>query len=147
MPGLVFRLVRRRAHHPGDLHAGDERWLEPQLVFAAQQQQVGEADPGRTDVDDNNILAADIIDVGVDQSGGAGEFLRDKRFHRTQPRLNVARCAADRSVISPHFAAMSSTEGTSEKVMPSFWNSAVRWTLPPPTMNTEAVSGSSSVIR
>ena len=35
----------------------------------------------------------------------------------------------------------------SENVTPSFWNSAVRCTLPPPTTNTEPVSISSSVMR
>ncbi len=55
--------------------------------------------------------------------------------------LKLARCAADRSVISPHFAATSSTDGTSENVTPSFWNSAARCTLPPPTMNTDVGVG------
>ena len=77
-----LRLVRRRPHHPGDLHAGDERRLQLQLVLAAQQQQVGEAHAGRTDVDDDYIVIADnVVDVGVGQPRWSGKLLRDKRFH------------------------------------------------------------------
>ncbi len=64
-----------------------------------------------------------------------------------QRRLKAAGCVADRSVISPHLPAMSSTLGTSENVTPSVWNSAARCTLPPPTMKIDAVSGTSSVHR
>ena len=74
-------LVRCRPHHPGDLHAGDERRLEPQLVLTAQEQQVGKADPGRTDVDDDRVVTADIVDVGVVQPRRTGKLPRDKRFH------------------------------------------------------------------
>src|SRR6476646_5167258 len=64
-----------------------------------------------------------------------------------QRRLKVACLAPDRSSISDHRPAMSSTEGGAVNVTPSFWNSAVRCTLPPPTMKMDPLSGTSSVHR
>jgi hypothetical protein len=78
---LELGLVGRRPHHPGDLHAGDERRLETQLILAAQEQQVRKAHPGGTDVDDNHVLAANAVDIGVGQSRRSGKLLRYKRFH------------------------------------------------------------------
>ena len=64
-----LRLIRRRTHDAGDLHAWDERRVQPQLILAAQEQQVGEAHAGRTDVDDDDIVVADnILDVGERQT-------------------------------------------------------------------------------
>jgi hypothetical protein len=71
-------------HHPGDLHAGDERRLEPQLVLAAQEQQIGKAHTRRTDVDDNRIVATHvgwIFYVCVYQPCRPGKLPRDKCFH------------------------------------------------------------------
>lgn len=70
-----------------------------------------------------------------------------KPYRKSPYSENAARCGSDRSVIVSQAAATSSTEGGSVNVVPSFWNSATRWTLPPPTMNTAAVSGTSSVHR
>ena len=77
---------------------------------------------------------------------------RTARLKRPTPRgapysLNPAFCAAERSVISVHCAATSCTEGGLSKLTPSFWNSAARCTLPPPTMKTDALSAHSSVHR
>ena len=52
-----------------------------QLVLAAEQQQIGKAHPGRTDVDDDDVVAADVVDIGVRQSRRPGKLLRNKRFH------------------------------------------------------------------
>ena len=43
---------------------------ELELVLALDQQQVGKADPGRTDVDDDHCRrhVGRIVDVGVDQA-------------------------------------------------------------------------------
>ena len=60
LPGLEFGLVGCRAHDSGDLHAGNERRLESKLILAAQEQQVGEAHPGRTDIYHDGVLIADI---------------------------------------------------------------------------------------
>ena len=81
LPRFELGLIRRRPHHPGDLHAGDERRLKPQLVLAAQKQQVGKADPGGTDVDDDHVVTADIVDLGIVQPCRPGKLPRDKRFH------------------------------------------------------------------
>ena len=55
-------------------------------------------------------------------------WARSERDGHTVVRysLNAAGLAADMSSICAHWAAISSTVGTSPKVTPSFWNSAAR---------------------
>jgi hypothetical protein len=68
---LELGLVGRRPHDARDLHAGDERRLEPKLILAAQEQQVREADTRGADVHNHRILIDDIrraFYIGVDQS-------------------------------------------------------------------------------
>ncbi|ODQ94630.1 hypothetical protein BHQ17_08330 [Mycolicibacterium holsaticum] len=89
MTGPEPRILGGRPHHPGHLHARDERRFQPQLIFAAQQQQVGKADPGRAHVDDHHVtVCGGCVDVGVVQPRRTGKFPRDKRFHM----VTVSRC-------------------------------------------------------
>lgn len=81
------------------------------------------------------------------KSGAGKPGAAPKPYRKSRYSEKAARCGSDRSVIVSQAAATSSTEGGSVNVVPSFWNSATRWTLPPPTMNTAAVSGTSSVHR
>ena len=71
----------RRAHRSRHLHAGGERWFQPKLILTAQQQQVGKADAGGADVDDDRIPWGRFLDVDVRQPGSTGKCLRYKRFH------------------------------------------------------------------
>jgi len=56
------------------------------LVFTAQQQQVGKADPGRSDIHDDRIVIAAtdrVFHVGVHQPRRPGKLPCDKCFHPT----------------------------------------------------------------
>ncbi len=64
-----FGVLRRPVDHARGFHAGDERRRQLELVLAFAQQQIRKADPGGTDVDDQNVVVAgDVLDIGVDET-------------------------------------------------------------------------------
>lgn len=147
VPGLETAGVVRYAPPGSGFHAGHERRRQLQLVLTLAQQQVRKAHAGSANVDDDLVaVIGNIVDIGIDYAGWAGKLLYDTGFHANYS-LNPAFCAPDRSVISAQCAATSCTEGGVSKVTPAFWNNAARCTLPPPTMNTDALSAHSSVHR